>query len=90
MLIVNYCNEYYILEIVNISVDRDSLSLLIIRGPKGSKLFEGYLLNYKYFVINCRRGNAYLNNLDLVTHGHPSSPLSSFWQDQAFKNQPFQ
>ena len=40
--------------------------VFIIRGPEGFKVFEGYLLNYLYFVIICKRGNAHLNDLDVV------------------------
>ena len=35
------------------------------KSPEGSKLFEGYILSYLYFVISCRRGIAHLNNLDI-------------------------
>lgn len=40
---------------------------LQISDPYGSNVFEGRLLNYQYFVISCRSGNAHLTDLDLAT-----------------------
>ena len=41
--------------------------LYLKKGPERPKEFERYLLNSLYFVICYRRGNAYLNTLDLIT-----------------------
>lgn len=39
---------------------------LLTRVPEWSKVFHGHSINYEYFVKSYRKGNAYLNNLDLV------------------------
>lgn len=38
---------------------------LLPRVPEGSKVIHRHSINYKYFVKSYRKGNAYLNNLDL-------------------------